>query len=74
VRKRAFQQQNVDEARLSEELGDVLWCLAVTAHELGIPLSRVATANQAKLARRHPDRFRADSQRGPEQWSRSHRE
>lgn len=54
VRKRIFQHRDVDEARLTEELGDVLWCLAVTAHTLGIPLSRVAEANQAKLARRHP--------------------
>jgi NTP pyrophosphatase (non-canonical NTP hydrolase) len=74
VRKRVFQQRTVDEARLTEELGDVLWCLAVAAHELGIPLSRVAAANQAKLAHRHPDGFRADAPRGPEQWSRSHHE
>jgi hypothetical protein len=37
----------------------VLWCLAVTADSLGIRLSDVAAANQAKLARRHPDGFRA---------------
>ena len=74
VRKRSFQQRTVDETRLTEELGDVLWCLAVTAHELGIPLSRVASANQAKLARRHPEGFRAEGPRGPEDWSRSHRE
>lgn len=74
VRKRAFQQRAIDEAQLTEELGDVLWCLAVTAHSLGIPLSRVAAANRAKLARRHPDGFRADAPRGPEQWSRSHHE
>jgi NTP pyrophosphatase (non-canonical NTP hydrolase) len=74
VRKRSFQQRPVDEARLTEELGDVLWCLAVTAHELGIPLSRVASANQAKLARRHPEGFRAEGPRKPEEWSRSHRE
>jgi NTP pyrophosphatase (non-canonical NTP hydrolase) len=74
VRKRAFQQRSVDEAQLTEELGDVLWCLAVTAHELGISLSCVAVANQAKLARRHPDGFSAKAPRGPEQWSRSHHE
>src|SRR6185437_16805914 len=68
VRKRVFQQRTVDDPRLTEELGDVLWCLAVTAHSLGIPLSRVAAANQAKLARRHPDGFRADAARGPEDW------
>ena len=57
VRKRVFQQRTVESARLTEELGDVLWCLAVTAHSLGLSLSEVADANQAKLARRHPSGF-----------------
>ena len=58
VRKRVFQQRTTDQAKVTEELGDVLWCLAVTAHSLGVPLSRVAEENQAKLRRRHPDGFR----------------
>jgi len=66
VRKRVFQQRVVDQERLTEELGDALWCLAVTAHMLGIPLSRIAEANQEKLRRRHPDGFRS-----VEQWSRA---
>jgi NTP pyrophosphatase (non-canonical NTP hydrolase) len=57
IRKRVFQQRDVDDAKLTEELGDVLWCLAVTANTLGIPLSKVAEANQAKLALRHPNGF-----------------
>ena len=63
IRKREFQNREVDDAKLTEELGDVLWCLAVTAHTLGISLSRVAEQNQAKLTARHP-----------EGWSRSLRE
>ncbi len=63
VRKRLFQQRAVEEARMVEELGDVLWCLAVTADALGIPLSRVAEENRAKLAQRHPDGFRSESER-----------
>ena len=59
IRKRVFQGREVDQARLTEELGDVLWCLAVAADTLGIPLSRVAEANEAKLRRRHPDGFKA---------------
>jgi NTP pyrophosphatase (non-canonical NTP hydrolase) len=54
VRKRVFQDRDVGSDRLLEELGDVLWCLAVTAHSLGLSLSAVAEANQAKLARRYP--------------------
>jgi NTP pyrophosphatase (non-canonical NTP hydrolase) len=66
IRKRVFQGHAVDETRLTEELGDVLWCLAVTADTLGIPLSRVAEANETKLRRRHPDGFQTPISRGPE--------
>ena len=74
IRKRVFQHRQIDESQLVEELGDALWCLAVTAHTLGLPLSRVAQANHEKLRRRHPDGFRADQPRGPESWSRSLKE
>jgi NTP pyrophosphatase (non-canonical NTP hydrolase) len=74
VRKQVFQQRAVDETRLTEELGDVLWCLAVTAHSLGISLSRVAELNQEKLRQRHPNGFLADASRSAESWSRSPRE
>lgn len=55
VRKRLFQQRDVADAKLTEELGDVLWCLAVAADTLGVPLSKVADYNIAKLKARHPD-------------------
>ncbi len=73
VRKRVFQQRDIDQARLTEELGDVLWCLAVTAQALGVPLSRVAQANQEKLGRRHPDGFKTEG-RPVERWSRAPKE
>ena len=59
IRKRAFQGKEVSAERLTEELGDVLWCLAVTADTLGLSLSTIAAANRAKLSRRHPDGFSA---------------
>lgn len=74
VRKRVFQQRDIDQARLTEELGDVLWCLAVTAHTLGIPLSHIAKANQDKLRRRHPEGFSAEGTRPVERWSRAPKE
>jgi len=73
IRKRVFQQRDIDQERLTEELGDVLWCLAVTADTLGIPLSRIAQVNQEKLQRRHPDGFKAEG-RSVEQWSRAPQE
>jgi NTP pyrophosphatase (non-canonical NTP hydrolase) len=71
IRKRVLQGREVDDARLTEELGDVLWCLAVTADALGLTLTQVAEANQAKLAKRHPHGFQAEARRAPEDWSRS---
>ena len=59
VRKRVFQQRDPGAARLTEELGDVLWCLAVTANALGLSLEEIAAANVAKLTRRHPNGFAA---------------
>src|SRR5690242_21843600 len=59
VRKRVFQQRETDRERFIEELGDALWCLAMTAESLGVSLGSVADKNLAKLARRHPTGFGA---------------
>lgn len=59
VRKRVFQQRESSRDRFVEELGDALWCLAVTADALGVSLGEVAHSNLEKLARRHPAGFRA---------------
>lgn len=57
VRKHRFQGRPLDRARVAEELGDVLWCLATVAHSLGVTLEEVAEANLEKLRRRHPRGF-----------------
>jgi len=59
VRKQLFQDRAAPREKLVEELGDVLWCLAVTAQSLGLSLDEVARANQEKLAKRHPAGFQA---------------
>lgn len=61
VRKKIFQNRDAGDERLREELGDVLWCLAVASHTLGFSLSEIAEANQLKLAKRHPNGFRPGS-------------
>lgn len=58
VRKHVLQGKPLDEDRLTEELGDALWCLAVAARTAGLPLSGVAARNEAKLRERHPEGFR----------------
>ena len=41
-----------DKLELGKELGDVLWYLAVFAHDLGLPLDRIARENLDKLQSR----------------------
>jgi NTP pyrophosphatase (non-canonical NTP hydrolase) len=59
VRKHVMQSRPLDRDAVVEELGDALWCLAIVAHLLGVPLSEVARVNEAKLRGRHPDGFHA---------------
>jgi NTP pyrophosphatase (non-canonical NTP hydrolase) len=59
VRKHRFQGRTLDRGALAEELGDVLWCLAVVAERTGLTLDQVAEANLEKLRGRHPDGLRA---------------
>lgn len=47
----------LDRARLVEELGDALWCLAIVARTADVTLAEVAEANIAKLRHRHPAGF-----------------
>ena len=54
VRKHVMQGRAFDRGAVVEELGDALWCLAVAAHTLGVPLSEVARVNEEKLRARHP--------------------
>jgi len=41
-----------DKVELAKELGDVLWYLAVFAHDLGVPLDKIAQQNLDKLKSR----------------------
>ena len=54
IRKHLYQGRGLDRERLSEELGDVLWCIAAVATMCDLELSAVARQNQQKLAARHP--------------------
>ena len=58
VRKHLYQGRELDREKLEKELGDVLWCLAMTAKAAGLSLEKVAAANIRKLEERHPERIR----------------
>lgn len=50
-----------DPDKVIDELGDILWYIAVYADGIGVPLSEVAERNLAKIARRYPDGFSTDA-------------
>lgn len=57
VRKHVMQGRALDRDALAKELGDALWCLAVAARCIGLPLSEIASRNLEKLRQRHPSGF-----------------
>ncbi|HEX7938642.1 MAG TPA: nucleoside triphosphate pyrophosphohydrolase family protein [Gemmatimonadaceae bacterium] len=65
VRKHAFQSKALESDRIKEELGDALWCLAMTAHHAGMTLESIAQANVAKLRSRYPDGYQDRSPSEP---------
>jgi NTP pyrophosphatase (non-canonical NTP hydrolase) len=49
-----MQGRPLDRDAVVLELGDALWCLAITADTLGVSLADVARRNVEKLRVRHP--------------------
>lgn len=59
ARKHVMQGRELDREALARELGDALWCLAIAARCIDLPLSDVAARNLDKLRKRHPNGFEA---------------
>ena len=57
VKKHLFQGHELDKDHLAEELGDVAWYLAVSAHALGYDLETILQGNVDKLRKRYPEGF-----------------
>lgn len=57
LKKIHFHNRALEREDLKSELGDVLYYLAVLAHEHGWTLAEVAQANVDKLRARHPEGF-----------------
>ena len=57
VRKHLFMHHELDADRLTNELGDALWCLTAAAGALGLSLDEIAAANLTKLRRRYPEGY-----------------
>ena len=57
VKKATFQGHELDKEHIAEELGDVAWYLALTAHAIGYNLGYIFQKNVEKLKKRYPDGF-----------------
>lgn len=60
VKKHFFQGHELDKEDLKNELGDVMWYIAVLARSAHIDLADVANGNIEKLRRRYPDGFSSE--------------
>lgn len=57
IKKCVFYGKPLDVVNVKEELGDLLWYLAVACHATGTTIDEVGALNIAKLKARYPDRF-----------------
>ena len=60
VKKYQFQGHQLDQEKLKDELGDVMWYVAITCQALGVTLDDVMEHNVKKLLLRYPDGFEAE--------------
>lgn len=60
IKKGIYQGHLMNRNRIAEELGDVLWYVALIADAGGIDLDEVAQANIDKLWQRYPEGFDSD--------------
>lgn len=52
IRDKGGKVSEEDKQELAKELGDVMWYIAVFAHDLGVPLDDIAQSNLDKLKSR----------------------
>lgn len=69
IKKHLAYAQPLDNQNAVEELGDLMWCVALACNALGVSMSDVAAINIEKLRKRYPTMyqdelaaFRADKQ------------
>lgn len=56
-KKYAYYGKELDTTNVIEELGDVLWYVALACNDLNIPMEDVMQINIDKLAARYPEKF-----------------
>jgi len=60
MKKTIFYGKPLDIVNVKEELGDILWYIALGLHACGADFEEAMTANIAKLKARYPDKFSSE--------------
>ncbi len=60
MKKHIFYGKPVDHINLVEELGDLMWYIAIASDVLNVSLERIMEVNINKLRARYPTKFRED--------------
>lgn len=59
IKKHVVYGRELDKINVIEELGDILWMVALACETLDVPMQDVADANIGKLRARYPQGFSA---------------
>ena len=57
IKKHLFQGHDLDKVKIVDELGDVMWYIALICDCIGFSLDFVTSHNILKLRKRYPDKF-----------------
>jgi NTP pyrophosphatase (non-canonical NTP hydrolase) len=57
IKKHLFQGHDLDKTKIVDELGDVMWYIALICDCIGFDLDFVTARNILKLRKRYPDKF-----------------
>jgi len=60
VKKHLFQGHELNQDKIIDELGDVLWYIAIMAKGIGVGMEEIAKHNVEKLKKRYPNGFEAE--------------
>lgn len=60
LKKHIYYGAELDDTNLKEEIGDVMWYVALACNAYGIDIGDVMQANIAKLQARYPDNFTSE--------------
>ena len=61
IKKHVFHGHELDLLKVKQEIGDLLWYVAVLSQECGFTLAEVADLNIEKLRKRYPEGFSVEA-------------